>query len=205
MILRAAPSGRAELVWVFLTFVACLSCGSPRSTAPARMHDQLPAPTASRADWHRVLAWSEDCEQAFQATGGGQQGLEFYRLDDKSVLAEVACALGAYQGSQQYFLVSPGSAFSRPVQAVVFPTYEAVGPEGKTLVARKVTELTGIPAFDKTTKVLKILNRYRGAGDCGAYAVYSFQSQRAVLKEFRAKLDCDGSGAEHPENWPVRE
>jgi len=95
MILRAAPSGRAELVWVFLTFVACLSYGSPRATAPARMHDQLPAPTASRADWHRVLAWSEDCEQAFQATGGGQQGLEFYRLDDKSVLAEVACALGA--------------------------------------------------------------------------------------------------------------
>jgi hypothetical protein len=89
------------------------------------------------------------------------------------------------------------------VHAIPLPTYEAGGSDGKTLIRKEEDEITGIPEFDGVNKVLTILNRYRGPGDCGSYAVYSFKSDRAVLKEFRAKLDCDGTGAEHPEKWPV--
>jgi hypothetical protein len=149
-----------------------------------------------------VLGWSDDCEQGFQASGNGQRGLQFYNLGNGRRLAEVACASGAYQGSQEYYLIG-GNDPSHLVHAISLPTYEAAGLDGKTLVRKDEDEITGIPEFDAVNKVLTILNRYRGPGDCGSYAVYSFKSDRAVLKEFRAKVECDGTGAEHPEKWPL--
>jgi hypothetical protein len=83
------------------------------------------------------------------------------------------------------------------------PTYEATGADGKNLVRKEEAEITGLPEFNNSAKTLTILNRYRGVGDCGSYATYAFEGDRALLKEFRAKLDCDGQGAEHPEQWSV--
>ena len=150
-----------------------------------------------------MLHWSGDCEQSFQATGGRGAGLQLFDLGPNRRLVEVACSSGAYQGSEEYFLLEQNGS-SSAVHALSFLTYEASGPDGKTLTPKSVNEITGLPEFDRVSHELKILNRYRGPGDCGSYATYTFESGTAVLKQFRAKLDCDGTGAEHPEQWPIR-
>ena len=48
---------------------------------------------------------------------------------------------------------------------------------------REAKEITGLAEFDKAKHVLKVHNRYRGPGDCGSYAVYSFTGAGAQLKE----------------------
>jgi hypothetical protein len=189
---------------LFPLFAVSIACSGTRtSRQPEKASIQLPESRDDRAAWRNVLHWSNDCEESFQATGHGSGGLQFFDLDGHRHLVEVACSAGAYQGSQEYFVIERGGS-SPAVHAVSFPTYEASGADGKTLVPKSANEITGLPEFDRVHHELKILNRYRGPGDCGSYAIYSFESGRAVLKQFRAKLDCDGTGAEHPERWPIR-
>lgn len=184
--------------------VVATACSGPeRNHQPQKTSLKLPDSTANRVSWRKVLRWSDDCEESFQATGGGGRGLQLFDLDRNRQLVEVACSSGAYQGSQEYFTVEHNGS-APTVHAISFPTYEASGPDGKTLTPKTVNEITGLPEFDRANHELKILNRYRGPGDCGSYATYGFESGRAVLKQFRAKLDCDGTGAEHPEQWPIR-
>jgi hypothetical protein len=156
---------------------------------------------SDRAAWRAMLKWSDDCESGFAVRDDDSAGLEFYSLGGRRSLVQVACAPGAYQGSQTYYLLdertSPPAA--KPIE---FVTWDAAGPEGKTLVRRQTTELTGSAEFAPASRELTILNRYRGPGDCGSHAVYRIGSDKAEVKEFRAKLECDGEGAEHPERWP---
>lgn len=182
--------------------VVLLSCQQGAPTSQIRSSSRLPSFDADRAAWRKVLGWSNECEQEFQAGPGGQPGLQFYKLGGETRLAEVACASGAYQGSQQYYLFSESDR-SQPVKQLQLPTYEATGADGKHLVGKEETEITGLPEFNNSAKTLTILDRYRGIGDCGSYATYVFDGDRVLLKEFRAKLDCDGQGAEHPEQWSL--
>jgi hypothetical protein len=185
------------------TLVSIACSGAKTNPQPDKASIQFPQPGDSRAAWRRALHWSNDCEESFQAKGGGGRGLQFFDLGHNRQLLEVACSSGAYQGSQEYFVIEHNGA-APAVHAISFPTYEASGPDGKTLTPKRVKEITGLPEFDRVNHELKILNRYRGPGDCGSYATYAFDSGAAVLKQFRAKLECDGSGAEHPEQWPIR-
>jgi hypothetical protein len=156
---------------------------------------------SDRSGWRAVLKWSDDCESGFALRDDGSSGLDFYSLGDRVSLVQVMCAPGAYQGSQTYYVLdertTPPSA--KPLE---FTTWEAGGPEGKTLERRQTTELTGNAEFAQRTGELMIVNRYRGPGDCGSYAVYRIAGGKAEVKDFRAKLDCDGEGADHPERWP---
>src|SRR5688500_2676128 len=83
---------------------------------------KLPESREDRPAWYKVLRWSDDCETAYKATGQGH-GLQFYKLQEKVSLVEVACASGAYQGSQEYFLLDL-RASAPDVQALSFRTYE---------------------------------------------------------------------------------
>jgi hypothetical protein len=178
---------------VVLAIAAC-------TTAPHKL-SKTGLKKSDRAAWRAVLKWSDDCESGFAVRDDGSAGLDFYPLRDRTSLVHVICAPGAYQGSQSYYLLdertSPPSA--KPIE---FTTWEAAGPEGKTLERRQTTELTGNAEFTATTQELAVFNRYRGPGDCGSYAVYRIANGKAEVREFRAKLECDGEGAEHPERWP---
>ena len=152
---------------------------------------ELP-PVENRAAWRPILNWSNDCEEAFQATASGRSGIQSFSLSEDRRLIEVACAAGAYQGSQEYFLLRGSTA--RPLKF-------AVVEDGKL---KEATEITGLAEFDPKAGVLKVHNRYRGPGDCGSYAVYTFADDGASVKELREKAECDGQGAENPEQWPLR-
>ena len=163
-----------------------LTAGCRTPAAP-----ELPS-QEDRAGWRKLLSWSNDCEESFQATSSGRSGIQSFALAGDRKLIEVACAAGAYQGSQEYFLLH-----ERRVLPLTFTTVE----DGSL---RETKELTGLATFDASSGNLKVHNRYRGPGDCGSYAVYTFTSSGAQLQELREKAECDGEGAEHPEQWPIR-
>ena len=169
---------------LFAALLLIAGCQKPRAPELPSQND--------RAGWRKLLNWSSDCEESFQATASGRAGIQTFALNENRKLVEVACAAGAYQGSQEYFLVH-GSG----VQPLTFRTVE----DGKL---RDTRELTGLATFDGASGLLKVHTKYRGPGDCGSYAVYTFSGDSAQLKELREKPECDGEGAEHPEQWPLR-
>jgi hypothetical protein len=152
-----------------------------------------------REAWRKIIKWPDSCEEAFNKTmHKATASLEFYELAQKQYLVEVICTLGAYQGFQIYSYLdetkSPPSA-----RLLTLPTYES--EDENKLEKKETEELWGVPEFDFKTKQLMILNKFRGLGDCGTLATYGFQRGDVQLKELRAKLTCDGKGAENPKKW----
>ena len=180
--------------------------------APAR--PVAPAPTAAvplpvakanltladRATFRRTLGWSDDCEQGFDATDSGYGGVEVDTLAPGQYLVGIVCARGAYQGYRVYYY----SDETRPPPAarqLVFETRES--PDEGSLVRTVTRELWGLPSFDRQTRQLRVLNKFRGLGDCGILGTYRFVAGVPELAELRAKAVCDGKGAEEPERWPA--
>jgi hypothetical protein len=155
---------------------------------------------ADRAIFRRALGWSDDCEQGFDAADSGYAGIEVDTLAPGRYLVGVVCARGAYQGYRIYYdydeTRQPPAA--RPL---VFETRES--PDERSLVRTATRELWGLPTFDRQTRQLRVLNKFRGPGDCGILATYKFFAGVTELTELRAKPACDGKGAEEPERWPL--
>ncbi|MBV8202605.1 MAG: DUF1176 domain-containing protein [Acidobacteria bacterium] len=163
---------------------------------PVGKHDLT---LADRATFRRVLGWSDECEQGFDATDSGYSGVEVETLAPGRYLVGVVCARGAYQGSRVYFYYD---ATGQPAAArpLVFETRES--PDEGSLVRTTTRELWGLPTFDRQARRLQVLNKFRGPGDCGILATYDFVAGVPRLAELRAKPVCDGKGAEEPERWP---
>ncbi|MCA1591266.1 MAG: DUF1176 domain-containing protein [Acidobacteria bacterium] len=177
---------------------------APASPSPAAtLSESGPGKTnltgKDRRAWRAVLKWPDDCEDAFERTMDRETaGLEFYELASGRYLVEIKCTNGAYQGYQFYSYLdetkSPPAA-----KLLTFTTYESEDDDKSE--KKKVEEVWGLPDFDAKAKSLKILNKYRGPGDCGSLATYEFREGVPSLKEFRLKSKCDGKGGGHPERW----
>jgi hypothetical protein len=151
-----------------------------------------------RKAWREMLKWSDDCEQAFDYPDKNYGGIEFYRLAEKQYLVQVTCTGGAYQGYQVYYFYDETK--QQPTAKLLnFESRES--QDEKSLTKTQATELWGQATFDEKTKQLKVFNRFRGVGDCGILATYEFADGESVLKELRAKINCDGRGAGNPEKW----
>lgn len=176
---------------------AFLSCTSQGKKLPLK---KVNLSYEDRQAWRKVLHWPESCEEAFDYPDKTYGGIQFFPLTAESYLAEVTCTRGAYQGFQVYLYLSEtkSAQYSRLLE---FKTYEAPGETRSSLVEKHSTELWGTPHFDTAAKELTILNRFRGPGDCGSWARYGFSEGRPELKDFRAKLSCDGKGADAPQEW----
>ena len=57
------------------------------------------------------------------------------------------------------------------------------------------------PEFDPETKQLRLINKFRGIGDCGFVATYAFPHDGPKLVRLQAKLSCDGKTVPGPEHW----
>jgi hypothetical protein len=176
-----------------LLLCVAVSCGSGQ---PKRNNLSY----ADRQEWRKVLKWPDSCEEAFDYSDKSWGGLNFYQLAPRRYLVEVICTRGAYQGFQVYFDLdeSKSPPRSRPLS---FFTYEASGDDERRLVEKRTTELWGAAQFQPRNKTLEVLNRFRAIGDCGSLARYVFQTGEPRLEDFRAKLQCDGKGAEDPRQW----
>jgi Protein of unknown function (DUF1176) len=154
-----------------------------------------------RSAWRKVIRWPDGCEEGFDYPDPNLGGMAFYPLGRQRYLVEVVCTLGAYQGYQRYYVLDE-SKNPPAVVPLAFTTFEATGERGDRLVRKQSEELWGTPEFDPETRRLTVLNRFRGTGDCGTLSVYVLEQGRPQLKEVRAKVKCDGHGADNPKSWP---
>lgn len=200
---RPRPGGLAKATLVRV--LALLLLLVPLAPAPSRADPvRLPLAKADltladRAAFRRALGWSDECEAAFDATDRGYGGIEVDTLAPERYLIGVVCARGAYQGYRVYFFYDekrqPPAA-----RALTFEIRES--PDERSLVRTSTRELWGLPTFDRRTRQLRVLNKFRGPGDCGTLATYRFVEGVPELSELRAKLACDGKGAAAPQRWP---
>ncbi len=155
---------------------------------------------ADRVAWRDVLKWPQDCEDSFKYADKSFAGLEFFELAANHYLVQVTCYLGAYQGASVFLLLDESHTPSDS-KLLTFANYEDSGAPGPDrLKKEEETQLTGTPEFDADTKQLRVINKFRGLGDCGFVATYSFSKQEPALVSLQAKLDCDGK-ASNPKEW----
>jgi hypothetical protein len=176
---------------------ASVSDSPTQSAAPGKDN----VTRAARSAWRKVIQWPDDCEESFDSPDPNMGGMSFYALGRERYLVEVVCTLGAYQGYQRYYLLDESN---RPAHAapLTFTVYEAVGERGDRLERKQSEEVWGTPEFDAKARRLTVLNRFRAIGDCGTLSAYTLEQDRPRLKELRAKVNCDGRGAENPKLWP---
>lgn len=148
-----------------------------------------------RAAWRAILKWPAGCEREWQSTSPDFAGVSTWQAGARK-LVMVDCFLGAYQGTQVIYLVD---AAKHKVGPMRLHLYVDTG-NGKATPAYR-TQILGIANFNPSTKRLVVLDKARGLGDCGFYSVFRLAGDRFVPVESRAKLACDGKGADPP-RWP---
>jgi hypothetical protein len=161
---------------------------------------------ADRVAWRSFLNWPSDCESTFDYPDKSFAGLSFYELSPKHDLVQVTCNLGSYQGTYVFLLLD--ESISPPKAMLLhFTTYEDSGEPGSGRLQKlEGTQLTGTPEFDQSAKQLRVLNKFRGLGDCGFQVSYAFSRERPEVTVLQGKLDCDRKVIS-PKEWkrlPVR-
>jgi hypothetical protein len=159
---------------------------------------------ADRVAWRSRLNWPQDCESTFDYPDKSFAGVTFYELSRGSRgqnLVQVTCTLGSYQGTYVFMLLDESVSPSKTT-LLHFVAYEDSGEQGPgRLQNSDTTELTGTPEFDSTTKQLRVLDKFRGLGDCGLQATYSFSEGQPELTLLQGKLNCDGKVTSSPRQW----
>jgi hypothetical protein len=197
---------------LILTLLSLPACALPQSRGSVAAKPSSPAPAstslkktdlayADRAAWRAQLKWPQDCEQSFDYPDKSFAGLAFFELSPDRYLVQVTCTLGSYQGTSIFLLLDESRS---PLESKLlrFVDYEDSGEPGPNrLQKHTVTELTGTPEFDVEKKQLRLINKFRGLGDCGFMSTYSFTKEQPELVLFQAKLECDGKGPFNPREW----
>lgn len=167
-----------------------------------------------RRVWRNILNWPQECEDAFNftsldLTGNTNWGnIDFYPLSLDTYIVEVNCTFGWYQGYSYHFLLNEQNDSSLPVSKLLtLKTYDKNAKQQIDLVdpETKLPQVWGLSDFDSKNKILSILNKWRGIGDCGEYTTYAFQNENLVLKEYRMR-NCEDPNTEtdtDPANWPL--
>jgi uncharacterized protein DUF1176 len=153
---------------------------------------------ADRAHWHSILRWSKRCQRDWASSRSKSAGVVVYPTGVPEWLVAVTCSPGAYQGTQLLFLVDRGLNKIGPIP---LHTYRDI-VKGKPRVSRAAMIL-GTIDFNRDTSRLVVLDKFRGAGDCGILSVFRLQRNRFYPLAVRAKLDCDGKGPFNPFRWPL--
>lgn len=203
----------ALLLVVALALLLATSCGPQRSPTEvsASKESGASAPPsglkkdhltyADRVAWRAALKWPQDCEESFDDSDKSLAGLEFFELSPKHYLVQVECAMGAYQGSYSFLLLDESHVPSAS-KLLKFVNYEDSGEAGPNRLQKEETaQLEGLAEFDAATKELSVFDKFRGPGDCGLLATYSFSNDQPTLVQLRGKLECDGKGPFEPKQW----
>jgi len=189
------------LIWFVSDSSLTWADTKPAPLAPAAALSKQSVTRDGRKTWREVLGWPDSCEESYDYPDPALGGIAFHALGDERYLVEVVCTLGAYQGYQRYYLLDE-SGPQPTAWPLMFVAYEASGKQGQTLKRIQTEEVWGSPQFDASTKRLNVTHKFRGSGDCGTLAVYSFDASDPQLEALRAKTACDGRGAGAPEKWP---
>lgn len=151
-----------------------------------------------RAAWRARLHWPATCEQSWRSSKSGGAGVTGWKLNAQVQLVEVSCYLGAYQGQEMlYFTRTDDIARRPPISLLLYQDSGNGRPVGK-----RRTVFIGTLGFSIRTERLNVLDKFRGAGDCGISSTFTLQNDRFVPIEVRAKLACNGKPPYDPARWP---
>lgn len=166
-----------------------------------------------RLRWRETLQWSEECEKGVSHYGDDFVGLHFYPLPNQKYLVRVTCSLGAYQGSQIFFLIDEKSGKS-PAQLLSFEQIFEIEPESTDNLSdlslkkemnspfRRFIDsfMWGTITVAHNHFQMTNLNRYRGSGGCGTQTRYDIGQIPPKIIEFRAKIECTTENIA-PDKW----
>lgn len=152
----------------------------------------------TRAEWRKLLQWSDDCESAYTTTGVPGSGVIASPVAGGTSLVQITCASGAYQPTQIFYLFD-----GKMAKLLKLDIWEASGADGEQLVKSESEEISGLAEFQPAQQVLTVWNKFRGPGDCGSWTAYAITPAGATVKELRAKVQCDGVTPPRPEDMPV--
>lgn len=125
-----------------------------------------------------------------------EDSIQVYPLNEKQYLVEILCFLGAYQGNYQYLLYNGQDS---TLNKISFATFQ---DNPQNLQLTNTWTLNGMPEFEPASQTLSLQTKSRGLGDCGSLAIYHWQEEKFILKEYRHKFDCDGVYLP-PEEYPL--
>lgn len=176
---------------LLIASLACLLAGTAAAASP------FPGTKTAkdRAAWRAILHWPASCEREWQTTQPDFAGISTWNAGARK-LVMVDCFLGAYQGVQMIYLVDSAKKVVGPARLHI---YVDTGNGKPTL--RYQTRILGVANFDPKTNRLVVFDKARGIGDCGFFSVFKLVGDRFLPVEARAKLACDGKGAD-PSRWP---
>ena len=174
--------------------IALLLSGSASAAPPGGFPGTKTA--KDRAEWRSALHWSGACERDFGKAR--YAGVVVYATGTPKWLVAITCTPGAYQGSQLLYLVDRGLNRIGPIPLHV---YRDPG-NGKPRPTR-TTMILGTISFNRGTSRLVVLDKFRGAGDCGILSIFRLQKQRFYPLAVRAKVGCDGKPPFDPFKWPL--
>ncbi len=104
------------------------------------------------------------------------------QLDETHRLYAILCEPAPYNLPYAIYVVRDGNLAE--AQRIYFPRFrESHGWEGTDRLYNAI--------FDRRDGKLRAFSRFRGAGDCGAQAVYQWREDGFALLEYRLKETCD--------------
>ncbi len=177
-----------RLAAIVTAALAIQGCRSAVATEPLSRIAPVPEELRywPRHSWRALLDWSDSCEEGFDRFDPRWSGVQVYPLPAKFVV-EVACARGAYQGSQIYYYIDEDPR-ARRIEPIRFRDLRGTGRGCEPYHREGRHRTVGIPAE------LIVFNKFRGLGDCGSLSTYKLDGGRARLQSFKLKAVCDGKG-----------
>jgi hypothetical protein len=128
-----------------------------------------------------------------------EQFSSVYPIDHNRYLVQLLCFMGAYQGNYRYFIYEKqADSGSVSVKPLGLERYE---PDDSGKISQTLEDnVGGSPDYNSGQKILSVMTKYRGLGDCGSLAHYQWDSNQFKVVEYRVKEKCDGKYVE-PEQY----
>ncbi len=150
--------------------------------------DNLTPKFGDREAWRNVLHWSTECETGFQKQADypsrDWSGLTLHPVGDSEYIVFVHCWLGPYWTLSELFFVKVRD--EKRLTAKRLQLTEIVQEENGKFREQTVATISGsFPAFNRETRRLINLKKFRGPGDCGYYYEYIFKNDEFTLAEAR--------------------
>ncbi len=116
-------------------------------------------------------------------------GVSVEKLDENNHLVIIPCFLAAYNSGARLFLVQEKE--QKSILLLWAHYTQLTGWSG--------TDILSNVSFDNQTNKITMIHKGRGLGDCGVFAQWHWQKDFFIMKELRAKENCDGKNDE----WPL--
>jgi len=155
-----------------------------------------------RKKWRKLANWSASCEgrRHLEILAGYGYGIKFLQVDNQNYVMHVTCDLYAYESVYEVYLVRfTGQGIKTSLLKLPQLKLNEGNNTWKLVYDKRITG-----GFYKDRKLLTMLHRYSGVGNCGYLLDYKItikpDSASAAINSARGNADC--SIDKDPDQWP---